>query len=182
MNQIEKIWEVVRQFVVEANNYGIPIPLLITLVFLFIFYSRINRWFGREKYYSELFKHLGGWMISLGDRLDYYQEPGSEYNDNIQSEHFKKLCDDGYAAFKNVREILPIARLFLSNQSIDALDNLISNHWYISEHGAINTQDYLSSTLKEVTLAYNQVLKNAKKDLKRSQYTSIFQKIQSDFK
>jgi hypothetical protein len=59
------------------------------------------------------------------------------------------------------------------------MDELIREHWFIKEHGAVNTSHYLSSSYKIVDNAYQSILADASKDLKRSRFLAVVKKVLS---
>jgi len=175
---LKPLWTGTLQVLEWANTHGFPIPLLILLIVVYVFERSRIHWDSRQTYYLDILKQLGTWKNSLSDRLGYYQEPGSEYRtEHLKTEHYKSLMEKSGNAFQNVRESLHISRLFLATSSLDALDRLISEHWVIAEHGAISDEDYVSSTYVEVEKAYEQLLKDARADLKKGRYAQLFKSL-----
>lgn len=170
--------ELIEKGVDLANHYGISLLLILAIVFaLRIILSSPGRWTEREHYYYELLKNLGIWKNSLSDRLDYFQEPGSEHNEShTQTPYFQERSSQANFALQSIREQINVSRIFLSKRSIQIIDELISEHWYIREHGAINTKDYLKSTYKVVDKAYQSILNDASKDLKQSRFLTVVRK------
>lgn len=167
--------ELLEKGVELANHYGISVLLILTIIFLVrIILATQGKWSEREKYYFEILKNLGTWRDSLIDRMDYFQQPGSVYDERYsQSTYYKKKGEQAADALTAIREQINVARVFLSKKSIAILDELIKEHWYISEHGAINAKDYLDSTHDIVDKAYQAILTDASRDLNRSRYLNI---------
>lgn len=74
-------------------------------------------------------------------------------------------------AYESVREQFNVAKIFLSENSISILDELISEHWHIKEHGASCTQEYLALSFEISGKAYESILQDAHHDLKKSRYS-----------
>ncbi len=160
-----------------SSEYGLPIPLILIAVVFFLLKRDQIRWHSREKYYGIILENLDLWQRSLSDRLDYYQQSGSEYNDEcMEKDHFILLQKEGSLAQKNIRKSLGFARVFLSDISVSVLEKLESEHWNISEHGALCMADYLALTLAEVDKAYEHVLKDAKQDFKKYKFSKAWGK------
>ncbi|WP_316838933.1 hypothetical protein [Pedobacter gandavensis] len=164
-----------------ANHYGISLLLILVIVFgLRIVLSSTEKWSEREHYYYELLKNLGIWKNSLSDRLDYFQQSDSEYDElHTKTTHFQEKSAKAILALQSIREQINVSRIFLSKQSIHIIDELISEHWFIKEHEAINTSDYLRSTYEIVDNAYQSILADASKDLRRSRFLAIIKKVLS---
>jgi hypothetical protein len=171
MEQLLKIIE-------SANKYGFPVPLVLLILALGLWATFTMNWSEREKYYYELLAALGKWKNCLSDRTDYYMEPGSEYRDDTITvmPGFQSLGRKGSEASSTVRDQMTVARLFLSENTVAMLDEMLSEHWMISEMDAVCTKDYLDKTLELVTRTYNAVFSDAKKDLKRSRYLALVNK------
>lgn len=128
-----------------------------------------QQWSIREEYYMDLLSNLTKLKLSLQDRNDYYVEPGSEHDDShAESEHFKELSRIGYDSFRAVRELIGPASVFLSSRAIEALEELVREHWHATEF-SVCTADYVSSALKLVDAAYSAVLAEAKEGLAHAQ-------------
>jgi hypothetical protein len=164
-----------------ANHYGISLLLILAIVFAVrVILSSPGKWTEREHYYYELLKNLGIWKNSLSDRLDYFQQPGSEYDEShTQSVYFQDRSTKASSALQSIREQINVSRIFLSKQSIQIVDELIREHWFITEHRAINISDYLSSTYEIVDNAYQLILADASKDLQRSRFLAVLKKVLS---
>jgi len=137
------------------------------------------KWSARQSYYIDILKNLGIWKNSLGDRLDYYLEPGSMYHPDPKGEHFTGLATKGHGAYLAIKDKMPEARLFLSEASMKVLDHLVSEYWSITEIEVSSTAEYLERAFEEVKAAYEKLLAHAKNDLKRSQYLDIVQAFKS---
>jgi len=170
--------ETILKYIEASSKYGFPIPLMLLLVAVGFWATSANSWSEREKYYYELLGALGKWKNSITDRQTYYMQPGSEYSDDTITAQtgFKSLSTKGSEALGIVRDQLPVARLFLSPNTIALLDDMLSDHWLIAEMDAVCMSDYLDKTLPLVKRAYDSVLADAKKDLKKSRYLALINK------
>jgi hypothetical protein len=173
------MFEFIKENIEAANRLGLPIPLIILIFGLYLILSlRADRWTEREKYYYEIIKSLGIWKNSLADRLDYYQEPNSSYNDDhTNNTHFERLSEKGSLALEALRDQFNVAKIFLSANSISAVEKMMSEHWYIKEHKAICKMDYLEASFKVSESAYESILKDAKCDLNKSRYAAILKNV-----
>lgn len=63
----------------SAASIGIPLPIMLTAVILFLWGRQALKWNTAEKYYVDILRNIGLWKQSLQERLNYYQEPGSSY-------------------------------------------------------------------------------------------------------
>ena len=173
--------ELLEKGIALANHYGISVLLILSTIFLVrIILAAQGKWSEREKYYFEILKNLGNWRDSLSDRKDYFQQPGSVYDETYpQSTYYKKEGEKAADALSAIREQMSVARVFLSKKSIAIIEELINEHWYISEHGAMNAADYLDSTHDIVDKAYRSILTDASRDLKRSRYLNIVKQVLS---
>jgi len=173
--------ELLEKGVELANRYGISLLLILAIMFgLRIILSSPGKWTEREHYYYELLKNLGIWKNSLSDRLDYFQQPGSEYGESHKhSAYFQDRSTKASSALQSIREQINVSRIFLSKQSIQIVDELIREHWFIEEHKAMNISDYLSSTYEIVDNAYQSILADASKDLQRSRFLEVVKKVLS---
>jgi hypothetical protein len=124
-----------------------------------------QQWSIREKHYMDLLLNLTRLKLSLQDRDDCYMEPGSEHDDSqAESERFKELSRVGYESFRCIRELIGPASVFLSNETIEALEELVREHWHTAKFSACNAE-YISSALKLVDAAYLAVLTEARNEL-----------------
>ncbi len=173
MRIVHTAWDAFTGFLQWANGYGIPIPVIAAAVIFYVFLRRGMKWSSRQSYYIDMLKQLGIWEDTLADRLDYCREPDSPYQADPDNEHFRGLVSKGYKAFTAFKELLPMARIFLSVESMRDLDHLISEHWSIKEFETASEADYLQRTSEEVKAAYAKLLGHAKADFKRSQYLQV---------
>ncbi len=128
-----------------------------------------QQWNIREQRYSELLSHLTRLHLSLQDRNDYFMEPGSAYDESCtEGEHFKELARRGYESYQAIRELIGPASVFLSANAIDALENLVREHWDVAEF-SICTAEYITSALNLVNAAHSAVLTEARSELARTQ-------------
>ena len=171
--------ETFEKILAVVNQYGIAAILIILVMILIrIISSTSSKWPLREKYYLELLLNLGIWKNSLSDRLNYYSEPGSEYNDShTNSPGYVFHSQSATSALKVIRDQIHVGRIFLSKNSITAIETLIAEHWYINEHKAICNADYLTLTLEEVEKSYTAILADAQKDLKYSRYLELLKNV-----
>ncbi|WP_367866966.1 hypothetical protein [Pedobacter sp. WC2423] len=162
-----------------ANRYGISLLLILSVLFTIrIVISSQARWSEREKFYYDILKNLGIWKDSLSDRLDYYQQPGSEYDTEHENKpYFLARSEQGRNAYQNIREQVNIGRIFLSDKSIADLEDLIGEYWVIREHRAVSTLDYLQLTSDIVRKTYSSILQDAKRDLNKSRYLELLKKV-----
>jgi len=124
-----------------------------------------QQWNIREQFYSELVTNLALLKLSIEDRKKYYDEPGSEHRVEIEeAEHFKRLVQQGADAFSKLRGKIGLASIFLSDNTIRALEDLVSEQWHVSTD-AICTADYVSTFYPYVETAYTAILSEARKEL-----------------
>jgi hypothetical protein len=170
--------ETILKYNETANKYGFPVPFVLLLIALGLWATFSASCSEREKYYYELLAAWGKWKNSLNDRREFYMEPGSEYRDDtiMALPGYQKYQTKGNEAFNTIRDQLPVARLFLSGKTTTLLDEMISDHWLIETMDAVCTSDYLDKTPPVVERAYEAILADAKKDLKRSRYLALLNK------
>lgn len=171
--------ELFNQFRDLINQLGI-ISILIILLFFFyrVLSAASSKWSQREKTYYKILQSLGKWKDSLMDRLEYYIEPSSGYDDkHTETENYKNKDIIGADAYNEVRDHLHVAPIFLSNKTIEKLENLLREYYVISEHRAVTKEDYLKQSYKLVNETYSSILQSAKYDLKRSKYLEIIKKL-----
>lgn len=146
---------------------------------VFVVYKLIkassSSWSDREQNYYVLLHNLGNWKNSISDRLNYYQEPGSWHKDEPESHN--EYREKGSLALENIREQLGTARIFLSEKSTNTIEELLGNHWYISEYGARSVADYLHQMSDEVQKTYDVILHDAKRDLSKNRKLMFMQKL-----
>ena len=129
------------------------------------YWLRQKRWIHRERLYLDLLSNLNKLKLSLEDRSEYYEEPGSEHDSSrSDSERFQELARSGIEAMSTIREQTGPASVFLSDRAVAALENLIREHWHTSQD-SICTADYVRSLLDLVAAAYSSVLDEAKVNL-----------------
>ena len=130
-----------------------------------------QQWSIREKRYAHLLSNLTKLRLSLQDRNNYFMEPGSEHNESLsESERFKELSRVGYESLRSIREQIGPASVFLSDKTIEALEELVREHWSVAEFSSC-TADYVSSALDLVDAAYSAVLAEARNELARQKGT-----------
>ncbi|SMC40544.1 hypothetical protein [Chryseobacterium sp. YR221] len=162
------------------NHYGTTGILLCSFYIVYkIITASSSKWSEREQSYCILLESLGAWQNSLTDRLNYYQEPGSWHSEDPKSSSFQENQLKGVVAYENIRKQMSVSRIYLSNNSRNVVEKLLSDYWYISEHKAVCTGDYLNLTLREVQKAYDVLLNEAKKDLSKSKQLKFIQKLVS---
>lgn len=126
-------------------------------------------WTMRERLYSELVTNLALLKLSIEDRKEYFDQPGSEHNSSIdETDHFKRLRQQGAEAFGKLRNQIGPASIFLSKQTITALESLVRSEWHASVD-ALCSADYLETFLPYAEEAYALVLDEAQRDLQASQ-------------
>jgi hypothetical protein len=167
--------ESIFKFVEEANKYGFPLGLMALLIVLGVWAAVFTRWPEREKYYLSLLGALGQWKTTLEDQQAYYIEPGSDYRDAeiMQREGFRTLMQKENAAQEVIREQLNTGRLYLPDTCVILLTELIGNQWQISEMEAVCYSDYLYKLSPLVEQAYDTILLRARKDLRKSRYLAL---------
>lgn len=162
--------EEIKEFFKVLNDYGMPLPVIIFIMIAYrIIISKINWWAKRENYYNTMLTNLGKWQDALESILVYFMEPGSEYDDTFHdTPASRKYYESSALAYKEIKEKIHFAQLFLSEQSVKSVDELISREWELSNIIASSTCEYLKGTHKIVSECYDQILKDAKNDLKKS--------------
>ncbi len=127
-----------------------------------------QHWNIQEQHYVNLLTHLTRFKLSLQDRNDYYDEPGSQFDETrAHSEHFQQLAKIGSDSYQAIRELIGPASIFLSSESMEALNELTHSHWGVAEYSAC-TADYVSKTLTLVEKAQSTIVAQAKKELTQS--------------
>jgi hypothetical protein len=125
-----------------------------------------QQWVIREKHYSDLLQHL--WLLrnATRDQDMYFQEPGSEHNEDYISKqpHFRALAVAGNESYHKIRELMGPAAIFLSEKTMGALERLVRGHEAAAEH-AMCTAEYVSQASDLVKVAYAAVLAEAKNEL-----------------
>jgi len=124
-----------------------------------------QQWSRREKYYMQLLSSLSQLKVSLEDRSEYFDEPGSVFDTSrSESERFRKLVTSGDEAMASVRQQVGPASVFLSAGAAAALNDLIREHWHTTQD-SVCTADYTNAALALVTKAYTAVLEEARNHL-----------------
>lgn len=179
-NFIENIWCGAQHYYLILNANGFPIPVIFLICALFLFGRSQMNWITREKYYCDVLLNLGVWRYTLLDRLDYYQEPGSEFRDAeiSKNKRFVTLEVRGRDAREAIRDLKNVSAIYLSDGSNEALNDLIARHWVIIEHEALNQEEYLNKTYNIVNSTYEVILKAARRDLKKNNFSKMMQNIQ----
>ncbi len=128
-----------------------------------------QQWSVRERQYGEILSHLTKLRISLDDRAEYFQEPGSEHSEvEFKNPRFQDLAKKGYASQQAIRELLGQAAIFLSSKSIERLEHLAREHRNLAEY-SMCTADYVAEAGALVSEAYEAVLLEAKTELAHAQ-------------
>jgi hypothetical protein len=158
------------QLVKVANDYGFPLPVIVVIFFLYkIIISKINWWTKRENYYKITLTNLGNWREGLSTGLDWFIEPGSEYNNDFhKSRSYTIYYEYSIPAQKALKENMHFGRLFLSEDSVKSIDELFNMEWYLANIDSSCTKEYLEKTLAAVESTYHSILKDAAIDLKNS--------------
>ena len=162
--------EIIHKVIGFINTYGLASVIILMIIALYkIYVSRINLWAKRAEYYKIMLNNLGRWREGLSIGLEYFIEPGSEYNDDYRDSYNCKKCNENsIPAQQELKDNMHFGRLFLSVAATESIDELFSDEWHLSNFGSICEKDYLESTLKIVTKTYELILKDARNDLKKS--------------
>lgn len=124
-----------------------------------------QQWSIRERHYTELLGHIWKFKLSLQDRDEYYQYPGSEHDDShTTSERFLEIGRRGTESFNALRDLIGPTSTFLSNKTVQVLQQLIRDHWGAAEFSSCPAE-YIKSTLELAESAYVAVLAEAKNEL-----------------
>src|SRR5438874_3758268 len=89
-----------------------------------------RRWELKREITWDLLSHLAKAQVSLTAQSTWYMEPGSEHRDNSEDEGFMRLSRTASAALRAVEELTGPAQLFLSQEAIDALKELVREEWH----------------------------------------------------
>ena len=102
-------------------------------------------------------------------------KPGSDYRDVeiMKRNGFKKLMQTENAAQEVIRVQINTGRLYLPDSCVILLTELMGNQWQISEMEAVCYSDYLHKLSPLVEQAYDAILIWAKKDLQKSRYLAL---------
>jgi hypothetical protein len=124
-----------------------------------------QQWELRERHYAALLTQLTKLRLSLKDRASYFIEPGSEHDPKrSEGEHFRKLSEIGSESYQTLCELIGPASIFLSNTAIGSLENLMREHWHVTEFSVCDAE-YVEQSLRLVDVAYKAVLSEAKAEL-----------------
>jgi len=124
-----------------------------------------TQWIAREKFYSAMMAHLRQLETSLSDRCDYFQSPGSEYDEvSIKSADFQALEARGYESVKALRELLGPASLHLGESSLGKIEALLADLWNVGEE-SICTADYVRRAFGVVADARAAIQAEARSEL-----------------
>lgn len=127
-----------------------------------------QQWAIREQHYMSLLTHLTKLKLSLQDRDSYYMEPGSEHDrSRSEGKHFRELSRVGHESYQAIRELIGPASMFLSGKAIGSLEQLVRDHWSVTEFSAC-AAEYVSEALKLVEAAQSAVLEEARNELTQS--------------
>lgn len=127
-----------------------------------------QQWAIREQHYMSLLTHLTKLKLSLQDRDSYYMEPGSEHDrSRSEGKHFQELSRVGHESYQAIRELIGPASVFLSGKAIGSLEQLVSDHWSVTEFSAC-AAEYVSEALKLIEAAQLAVLEEARNELTQS--------------
>lgn len=184
MHTIENIWIAIVKGYEFLNHNGFPVPVIIGIMVLMLFGKAQANWSSRERYYCDLVKNLGIWQQSLLGRLEFYEDGNGEYFEDtyVQSIGYKSHEENGTNAYKSIRDLMDVASIYLSESSNSNLQKLIGDHWFISNHGACNQEEYLNSMYKVVHMTYQNILKEARTDLNKSKFSTLWQNAQKTIK
>jgi len=122
-------------------------------------------WTEQEKFFAGILTSLYKLERSLRSALDYFQEPGSEYNREIEnSEHFKTLSAQGISATEEIHNQMGAASIHLPDDAYDELEKLFVSLWDVEEH-SLCTADYLQRSLGLVIPLRTKIRSIAKRSL-----------------
>lgn len=125
-----------------------------------------QQWSAKEQYYSKLLTHLHHFKLALNKLSDYYIQPGTEHvPDDQRGEHFHKLLADASSSYMQVQKLLGPAAIFLSRPTVESLNELFTKHWGLANFDAACTAEYVDGANRLATVAYDQVLHQAKTQL-----------------
>ena len=117
-----------------------------------------RHWSALEQYYSDLLTHLHAFELALSELGDHYMEPGSEHTpDSRQGEHFHRLFAASNQSYREVQKLVGPAALYLSAATVNALDELASEHWHLTQFSDC-TADYVANAQALASAAYKRVL------------------------
>lgn len=121
-----------------------------------------QQWGKIENLYSEILRHLTAASVSYGGMLDYYFEPGSEYDETIpENEKYKALGKCADESLEAVKKLTGISALYLSDKTNEALRALSSETWNMSLC-AVCEEDGVQLMKKAIDKSYSVILDEAK--------------------
>ena len=124
-----------------------------------------TQWSAREKLYSAILTHLQQLEMSLGDRCDFFQMPGSEYDEACtESEGFLALSERGRESTRALRELLGPSSLYLSDGSLSKIEKLLIKLWNAGED-SICTADYVRTAFEIVSQTRKAIQAEARSEL-----------------
>jgi hypothetical protein len=133
------------------------------------FWLSQQQWAIREQHYMSLLTNLTTLKNSLLDQSSYYIQPGSEHDQSIpDSPHFQELSRRAYKSYQSIRELMGPAAIFLSSSAIEALEDLVKEHWHVENFSSC-TEEYVSGALKLVETAHAVILAEARNQLLQAQ-------------
>ena len=125
-----------------------------------------RRWELKREITWDLLSHLRKAQISLSTQsADYYLEPRSEHRDYSEDARFAKLGAAASAALHAVEELTGPAQLVLSQEAIDALQELAREEWHANYDAGADRKHYIDKTLSLIQQAQATVLAAAKSEL-----------------
>ena len=128
-----------------------------------------QQWSAREQLYSKLLRNLHRFDVSLMGMAEHYLMPGSEYDKAIEQDwRFKELLKVSNEAITEVEDLRGTAAIFLSGRAIEAIDNLLSDHWNLARFGHSLTAEYVKKAEQLASAAYTEILTEAKAQLRLS--------------
>lgn len=122
------------------------------------------QWEVRERHYMELLRHLTKARLNLYQQSEYFDEPGSEYQDYSRDERFVRLGKTAQDSLAALEELTGPARVFLSSKAIGALEDMRRGTWGASVD-ALHVGEYVTAAAELVAKAEEEVLSAAKSDL-----------------
>ncbi|HDL7734748.1 hypothetical protein [Yersinia enterocolitica] len=126
-----------------------------------------QHWSIREKYYNQLITHLSNWRAALSDRNSYYMTPGSEHDSSIEdSEGYRKLVERCSESRKEVKGLIGPTLIFLSEETIEALNKLFGDIWMIEET-VVSESDIAMDKFKLIDSTRNIILDEARRELRK---------------
>lgn len=126
-----------------------------------------QHWSIREKYYNQLITHLSNWRAALSERNFCYLNPGSEHDMSIENgEGYRKLVERCFESKKEVKELIGPTLIFLSEETIEALNKLFGDIWVIDET-VTSESDIAMDKFKLIDSTRNIILDEARRELRK---------------